>query len=92
MRKGQRLIMVHCSGEKGFVPNALLMFKSSKSGDYRDDMNHKNYMKWVEEKLLPNLEEHSVLVVDNASYHNVESAKKNGRLSPSMSKKLKTII
>jgi transposase len=72
MRKGQRLIMVRCSGEKGFVPNALLMFKSSKSGDYRDDMNHKNYMKWVEKKLLPNLEEHSVFVVDNASYHNVE--------------------
>jgi hypothetical protein len=34
--------MVHCGGAKGFVPNALLMFKSgSKSDDYHDDMNHK---------------------------------------------------
>jgi transposase len=67
--------MVHCGGEKGFVANALLMFKSgSKSDDYHDDMNHKNYMKWVEEKLLPNLEENSVLVIDNASYHNIDGA------------------
>jgi hypothetical protein len=30
--------------KKGFVPNTLLMFISgSKSGDYQDDMNHKNY-------------------------------------------------
>jgi hypothetical protein len=27
---------------------------------------------WVEEKLLLNLEENSVFVVDNASYHNLE--------------------
>jgi hypothetical protein len=44
--KGQRLIMVHCGGAKGFVPNALLMFKSgSKSDDYHDDMNHKIWKK-----------------------------------------------
>jgi hypothetical protein len=68
--KGQYLIMVHCGCEKEFVSNARLMFKSrSKSGDYHDDVNHKNceYM-----KLLPNLEENSVLVIDNASYHNVQ--------------------
>lgn len=34
-------------------------------------MNHTNFMKWVETQLLPNLPEKSVLVVDNASYHNV---------------------
>jgi arsenate reductase-like glutaredoxin family protein len=28
-------------------------------------------MKWLEEKLIPNLEPNSVLIIDNASYHNV---------------------
>jgi hypothetical protein len=29
-------------------------------------------MKWLQEKLIPNLESKSVIVVDNASYHNVQ--------------------
>lgn len=70
--KGQRLIIVHCGGSTGFIPNALLMFKSGrKTGDYHDDMNHKNYIKYLEEKVIPNLKEKTVLVIDNASYHNV---------------------
>ena len=35
-------------------------------------MNHANYMKWLQEKLIPNLEPKSVIVIDNASYHNVQ--------------------
>ena len=55
------------------MPNALLIFRSgSKIGDYHDDMNHTNYMKWLQEKLIPNLESKSVIVVDNASYYNVQ--------------------
>ena len=70
--KGQRLIIVHAGGAAGFVENALLIFKSGlKTGDYHDDMNHKNYFKWLNEKLIPNLPPNSVLVIDNASYHNV---------------------
>ena len=42
-----------------------------KSGDYHDDMNHANYMKWLQE-LIPNLESKTVIVVDNMSYHNVQ--------------------
>ncbi|XP_072400602.1 uncharacterized protein [Diabrotica undecimpunctata] len=34
-------------------------------------MNHQNYMKWLKDELLPNLPSNSVLVIDNASYHNV---------------------
>ncbi|XP_050308995.1 uncharacterized protein LOC126745273 [Anthonomus grandis grandis] len=50
----------------------MLIFKSgAKSGDYHDDMNHQHFMKWVQTKLLPNLPEQSVLVIDNASYPNV---------------------
>ena len=29
-------------------------------------------MKWLQERLIPNLESKSVIVVDNASYHNVQ--------------------
>ncbi|VEN52190.1 unnamed protein product, partial [Callosobruchus maculatus] len=47
--KGKRLIILHCGGRKGFVPNAALLFKSGlKTGDYHDDMNHQNYKKWVQ--------------------------------------------
>ena len=71
--KGQRLIMIHAGGEMGFIPNALLLFKSgTKSGDYHDEMNGKNYEKWLIEKLIPNLPEKSVIVTDNAPYHNVQ--------------------
>lgn len=70
--KGQRLIIVHAGGCRGFIPNALLIFKSGlKTGDYHDEMNHKNHVKWFKEKLIPNLEPNSVIVIDNASYHNV---------------------
>ncbi len=75
--KGRRLIIINGLAETGFIPNALLMFKSgSKSGDYHADMNNVNYMKWLQEKLIPNLPPKSVIVVDNASYHNV-SVEKN---------------
>ncbi|KAI4455528.1 hypothetical protein MML48_9g00004442 [Holotrichia oblita] len=76
MSKSKRLIMVHAGGKAGFVPNALLTFTSgAKSGDYHQDMNHENFMKWVKKQLLPNLPPKNVLVVDNASYHNVQIEK-----------------
>ena len=71
--KGPRVVIVHAGGETGFVPNALLMFKSkTKSGDYHDDMNSENFIKWLRQKLIPNLPPSSVLVLDNASYHNIQ--------------------
>lgn len=69
--KGQYAIIVHAGYEHGFIDNALLVFKSGqKSGDYHDAMNYKNYEKWLKEKLIPNLPPKTVLVIDNASYHN----------------------
>lgn len=69
--KGNRLIIVHAGGEDGFIPNALLMFKANqKSGDYHNNMNAENYTKWLQTQLIPNLKPNSVVVVDNASYHN----------------------
>ncbi|CAK1600945.1 unnamed protein product [Parnassius mnemosyne] len=68
--KGNRLIIVHAGGEDGFIPNALLMFKANqKSGDYHYNMNTENYTKWLQTQLIPNLKPNSVVVVNNASYH-----------------------
>lgn len=70
---GKRYIIVHAGSEKGFVPNALLVFSTkSKNADYHHDMNSQNFNKWISEKLIPNLSEPSVIVMDNASYHCVQ--------------------
>lgn len=74
--KGQRLIIVGAGNESGFVKDSYLRWKSqSKSGDYHDDMNFENYKKWLTEKLLINLPPNSVIVVDNAPYHNKQEEK-----------------
>lgn len=71
--KCQRLIIVHAGGRIGFVPGALLVFKSQhKTGDYHGEMNANNYQNWLTTRLIPNLPPNSVLVIDNASYHNVQ--------------------
>ncbi|XP_028036142.1 uncharacterized protein LOC114247384 [Bombyx mandarina] len=66
---GTRWIIVNAGGEMGFISNAQSIFKSqSKSGDYHDDMNRTNFMKWLSEKLIPNLPPNSLVVMDNAPY------------------------
>jgi hypothetical protein len=67
--KGRVIIVrsLHTNIENGFIPNALLMFKSvSKSEDYRHEINFHNYERWLTTKLIPNLLPNSVLVVGNA--------------------------
>ncbi|XP_072389346.1 uncharacterized protein [Diabrotica undecimpunctata] len=74
--KGQRLITVHVGGEMGFIKNSYLKFKSNlKTIDYHSQMNFQNYKKWLVEILIPNLPAQSVLAIDNATYHNVQSEK-----------------
>jgi hypothetical protein len=74
-RKGKDII-VHAGGCRGFIPNALVTFKSNqKTGDYHNEINGENYICWLKEKLVPNLEPNSVLVTDNAPYHNVQKNK-----------------
>lgn len=70
---GKRFIIVHAGTQNGFVPNALLVFSTkSTKADYHHDMNASNFNKWLSEKLIPNLNEPSVIVMDNASYHTVQ--------------------
>lgn len=71
-----RYIVLHAGGKDGFVPNASLIFGTkSKLADYHGDMNGEMFLKWVEEQLLPNLEEPSLIVMDNAPYHSMEKNK-----------------
>lgn len=38
-------------------------------------MNYRNYKKWLQAMLIPNLPSNNVSVVDNAPYHNVQIEK-----------------
>ncbi|CAH2089019.1 unnamed protein product [Euphydryas editha] len=77
LTKGVRIIIIHAGSAEGFVPNALLTYSRAeiKSGDYHDNMNTENYLKLLQEKLIPNLPNHAVVVMDNAAYHNTSSGK-----------------
>lgn len=71
--KGCRLIICHAgSSSFGFVKYSKLVFrcKSSSSDDYHSQMNSQIFKKWFVQ-MLNNLEEPSVIVMDNASYHSV---------------------
>ena len=74
--KGQRLIMVNAGCKDGFIPGAQLIYKAScNTGDYHREMNGANFMKWVQQQLLPNLDFPSAIVMDNASYHSTQMDK-----------------
>lgn len=68
--KGVRLIVLHAGGENGWIDGVDLVFKSkTNSADYHDETNSEHFLEWLKEQLLPTLEEPSVIILDNASYH-----------------------
>ncbi len=70
--KGERLIIINAITKSGWVSGAKLVFKSTrKTGDYHGQMNWELFKKWFTEKLLPNIPEQSLIIMDNASYHNI---------------------
>ena len=70
--KGDRLIILNAITKDGWVPNSKLVFKASKkTGDYHTNMNWENFSKWFQEKLLENIPKNSIIIMDNAPYHNV---------------------
>lgn len=72
---GERLIILNAITKDGWVPNAKTTFNSlRKTGDYHGQMNAEIFQKWFQEKLLPNIPNNSLIVLDNASYHNTLSA------------------
>lgn len=84
--KGERLIIINAITKNGWVPGAKLVFKSTrKTGDYHGQMNWDLFKKWFTEMLLPNIPEHSLIIMDNAPYHNILS--EHSPPSPQSSKK-----
>lgn len=69
--KGGRLIVVHGGCAKyRFIENSKLVFRSNtgNSTDYHSQMNSEVFKSWFTQ-MLNSLEEPSVIVMDNASYH-----------------------
>ena len=72
---GPRLIIINAITKNGWVPGARLIFKSSrKTGSSNGQMDHALFTKWFNEPLLPLMKSTSLIVMDNASYHNVYSS------------------
>jgi len=72
--KGERLIIVNAISSKGWVSGAKLVFQAKrKTGDYHGQMNAELFQKWFSEKLIPNIPDNSLIIMDNASYHNTLS-------------------
>lgn len=72
---GERLIIINAITKDGWVPNAKLVYKSTKkTGDYHGQVNYELFRKWFIEKLLPNIPKNSLIIMDNAPYHNALSA------------------
>ena len=61
---------------EGWVEGADLVFTSKmNSADYHDEMNREHYIGWLTERLLPGLDRPTVIILDNASYHNKQKDK-----------------
>ena len=69
--RGERLIVLHAGSKAGFLKGTELVWKAkSSTGDYHDGMNGDNFF-----KLIPHLPPKSVLIIDNAPYHNLQVLK-----------------
>ena len=74
--KGERLIIINAITKDGWVPGAKVTFKSTKkTGDYHGQMNQDMFTKWFREKLIPCIPVDSLIIMDNAAYHNILSAR-----------------
>lgn len=72
--KGGRLIVCHAGSDRtGFIPESKLVFRAkSKSADYHTEMNSELFRDWFVNDFINYLEEGSIIVLDNASYHSVQ--------------------
>ena len=69
---GPRLIIVHAITKDGLIDGAELVFEAKKrTGDYHGQMNWENFSKWFRTQLLAHIPKNSIVILDNARYHNV---------------------
>jgi hypothetical protein len=73
--KGKRLIVLHAgTRSEGLIDGCdLVLLAKSKDGDYHQEMNSVVFLEWFENQLMPALKNPSLVVLDNASYHNVKT-------------------
>jgi hypothetical protein len=73
--EGKRLIVLHAvTRSEGLIEGCDLVFLTkSKDGDYHQEMNSVVFLEWFENQLMPALINPSLIVFDNASYHNVKT-------------------
>jgi transposase len=72
--KGERLIIINAILSTGWVNEAKLVFQAKrKTGDYHGQMNAELFQKWFRERLIPNIPDKSLIIMDNAPYHNTLS-------------------
>ncbi|XP_046555835.1 uncharacterized protein LOC124265087 [Haliotis rubra] len=88
--KGNRMIALRAgSRDTGLIDGCELVFEAKKSsGDYHQEMNGDVFMNWMEHQLLPNLYQPTLIVMDNASNHNVREP---CSITPTMSSLKKTM-
>lgn len=71
--KGGRLIICHVGSAKtGFIPESKWVFRSqpkNKVSDYHSEMSADTFKEWFVNRFLNYLEEGSIIIMDNASYH-----------------------
>jgi hypothetical protein len=73
--KDKRLIVLHAgTRSEGLIDCCDLVFLAkSKDGDYHQEMNSFVFFEWFENQLMPAVKNPSLVVLDNASYHNVKT-------------------
>lgn len=82
--QGAMLIIAHVGSSTGWVTNAqqsdcsFVMNSANPFADYHKNMNAHNFERWMEREIIPNMESHSVLVMDNCAFHKVIPNKKPG--------------
>lgn len=85
--KGGRIILLHAGTCRGFIPGCQLLFRSKKTSEYHEEMNHETFLNWFKNTLLPSLEKPSVIILDNAPYHSVLKDK-----APNLSSRKEDIV
>jgi hypothetical protein len=70
--KGPRLIIVHAMTTAGWVAGAQLVLQAKRhTGDDHGQMDFENFRRWFRDGLLPHIPAASLIVMENAPYHNV---------------------
>ena len=70
--RGKRIVITHAGTGNRFIPGSLLLCGKKLSdafANYHQDMNANVTENWFQEKLISNLPEKSIVILDNASYH-----------------------